>query len=266
MSQNWNAESVAALLLRAATERTARSPITAEWDGLTEEVAYKAQDIALQTRIDRGERLVGVKLGVTSRAKQKQVGVETPNVAWLTDAMALPVGEPVPYETLIHPRIEPEIAFLLGRDLEGPGVGPAEALAAVDLVFGAVEIIDSRFSGYAFTAVDATADNASSGRYILGTTGIRPDAIDLWLESCLLEVGGDIVDSATGAAVYGSPAEALTFAANTLGERGHTLKAGWLVLTGGMTDAVPLTPGMSASAQFGHLGTVSLWVAPHEVT
>ena len=262
MTESWSAERVAQVLRAAEVTRTARGPITDEWDGLTEEIAYAAQDLALEARLGDGERLVGVKLGVTSRAKQRQVGVDTPNVAWLTDAMALPAGEPIPVDELIHPRIEPEIAFLLGRDLQGPGVGPAEALAAVELVFGAIEIIDSRFSGYAFTVTDVTADNSSSGRFVLGSTGLPPESVDLWLESCLLEVGGEVVDSATGAAVYGHPGEALAFAANKLAERGRGLKAGWLVLTGGMTDAVPLTPGMSASAQFGHLGTVTVRVSP----
>lgn len=256
--QGWDPQRVADELLRAADTRTARGPISAEWDGLDLTSAYAAQDLALQARVARGERVVGVKLGVTSRAKQQQVGVDSPNVAWLTDAMALPAGEPLPTGELIHPRAEPEIAFVLGRALRGTSVGPMEALAAVDRVVGAIEVIDSRFSGYQFTATDATADNASSGRFVLGSKAVTPEGLDLALEGCLLEVNGEVVDSATGAAVYGNPAEALAFAARTLARRGLALEAGWIVLTGGMTDAVPLSPGTSVSAQFSHLGAVSV--------
>jgi 2-oxo-3-hexenedioate decarboxylase len=254
----WDAQRVADELLRAADTRAARGPISAEWEGLDLEVAYAAQDLALDARLARGERIVGVKLGVTSRAKQRQVGVDVPNVAWLTNAMALPSGEPVALGELIHPRAEPEIAFVLGRRLAGMSVGPMEALAAVDRVVGAIEVIDSRFSGYQFTAMDATADNASSGRFVLGSRAVDPEGLDLALEGCLLEVDGEVVDSATGAAVYGNPAEALAFAARTLAKRGRALEAGWIVLTGGMTDAVPLSPGMSVSAQFCHLGAVTV--------
>ncbi|NLT30417.1 MAG: 4-oxalocrotonate decarboxylase [Propionibacterium sp.] len=254
----WTAQRLAEELLEAADTATSRTSVEAEWPELDLATAYRAQDAALDLRLARGEKLIGIKLGVTSRAKQKQVNIDTPNVAWLTDAMRLPAGEPVVVEEYIHPRAEPEIAFLLGRDLAGPGIGPETAMAAVDAVYAAVEIIDSRFAGYKFTVTDVTADNASSGRFVMGSVPASPFGLDLALEAVLVESGGEVIDSATGAAVYGNPAEALAFAANLLGERGHTLKAGWLVLTGGMTDAVPLTPGMSVSAQFSNLGSVTV--------
>jgi 2-oxo-3-hexenedioate decarboxylase len=254
----WTAERLAEDLLEAEATRTARTSVVAEWPELDIDTAYEVQDLALQRRLARGERLIGVKLGVTSRAKQQQVGVDSPNVAWLTSAMRLPAGEPLVVDEHIHPRAEPEIAFVLGRRLHGPGVGPEEALAAVQSVVGAIELIDSRFAGYSFTAVDATADNASSGRFVLGSVPVSPESLDLWLEGVVLEQDGEIVDTATGAAVYGHPAEALAFAANQLAERGLALEPGWLVLTGGMTDALPLTPGTSVSAQFTHLGSVTV--------
>lgn len=258
MTRTWTVESAAGELLAASDERRGRSSLAAEWPGLDAATAYAVQDAALSRRLARGERLAGVKLGVTSRAKQQQVGVDTPNTAWLTDAMILPAGSPVPAHALIQPRAEPEIAFLLSQPLRGPGVNAAQAIAAVGLVFGAVEIIDSRFSGYQFSLADVTADNASAGRYVMGPRGVPPVMLDLSLEACLLEVDGDVADSATGAAVLGHPAEALAFAANSLGERGHGLEAGWTVLTGGMTDAVPLMPGRTVSACFTNLGTVTV--------
>jgi 2-keto-4-pentenoate hydratase len=202
--------------------------------------------------------VVGVKLGLTSRAKQLQMGVDSPSIAWLTDAMALPAGDPVPRTRLIHPRAEPEIVFVMGRRLAGPGVTATSAMAAVDRVYGGIEIIDSRYSGFKFTLADAVADNNSSGFYVTGPIGARPEGLDLSLEACLLEVDGQVVDSATGAAVLGHPAEALAFAANTLAERGLAIEAGWTVLTGGMTDAIPIAPGSRVAAHFTHLGSITL--------
>jgi 2-oxo-3-hexenedioate decarboxylase len=207
-------------------------------------------------RRQRGETLIGLKLGLTSRAKQERMGITSPLLAWLTDAMVLPAGTPVP--ELIHPRAEPELVFVLGRRLAGPGVTAATALAAVDRVYGGIEIIDSRYTDYRFTLPDAVADNGSSAYFGLGPVGLPPAAVDLSLEAALLEVDGQIVDTATGAAVQGHPAEALALAANALGARGLALEPGWLVLTGGMTDAVPLRRGSRVAAHFSHLGSVTL--------
>nr|WP_211226956.1 fumarylacetoacetate hydrolase family protein [Amycolatopsis benzoatilytica] len=249
---------MAAELLDAADNARSRTSISESWPVFDVPTAYAAQDVALHRRLARGERLVGVKLGVTSRAKQKQVGVDNPSTAWLTDRMVLPAGAPVPRGRLVQPRAEPEIAFVLGARLAGPGVTAASALAAVAGVFGAIEIIDSRFSGYRFSMADVIADNTSSGFYVTGPRIRRPDELDLALEACLFEIDGEIADSATGAAVYGNPAEALAFAANTLAERGHALEPGWIVLTGGMTDAVAIRAGARIAAHFTHLGTITL--------
>ncbi len=132
------------------------------------------QDLTLQRRLDRGEKLVGVKLGLTSRAKQERMGVHFPFVAWLTDAMILPVGDPVPQGRLIHPRIEPEIVFVMGERLEGPGVTCAQAMSAVESVWGGAEVIDSRYKDFRFTAGDVAADNASSGAFVTGPIGLPP--------------------------------------------------------------------------------------------
>jgi 2-oxo-3-hexenedioate decarboxylase len=184
------------------------------------------------------------------------MNVASPLTGWLTDAMVLPAGAPVPQDELIHPRAEPEIAFVLGRPLAGPGVTAATAMEAVDRVYGGLEIIDSRYRNFRFTLADVVADNASSARFILGSVGLAPGELDLEMEAVLVEVDGAIVDSATGAAVQGHPAEALALAANDLGRRGLRLEAGWIVLTGGMTDAVFVTPGAKVAAHFTHLGSV----------
>ena len=258
VSTRWTEFQVVETLLEAEKTATSRTSISAEWPDFDLKKAYQIQDLALQHRLADGETITGVKLGLTSRAKQRQMGVAEPSVAWLTDAMALPAGLPVPRSELIHPRAEPEIAFVMGSRLEGPGVTAAQAMAAVARVGGAIEIIDSRYAGFKFSLADAVADNNSSGRYVTGPVNRDPAGLDLSLEACLLEVNGQIVDTATGAAVLGHPAEALAFAANTIAARGHAIEAGWIVLTGGMTDAVPITPASRVAAHFTSLGSITI--------
>lgn len=254
----WDVASVAAELLRCEDERTDRTAFTEEWPELDLATGYEIQDRNLQARQARGETLVGVKLGLTSKAKQTRMGLDVPLVAWLTDAMILAAGDPVPQPRLIHPRIEPEIVFVMGERLQGPGITCARAMAAVDSVWGGAEIIDSRYRDFKFKAGDVVADNASSGAYVTGPVGLPPAGLDLSLEAVLVEVDGDVVDSATGAAVLGHPGEALALAANELGRRGRAIEPGWVVLTGGMTDAVPVPAGTSVAMHFTNLGSIQV--------
>ncbi|NIH87597.1 2-keto-4-pentenoate hydratase [Amycolatopsis granulosa] len=252
----WSIAEAARVLLAAGDAGVARGPITAEWPGLDARTAYAVQDEVLRLRLARGEKLIGLKLGLTSRAQQERMGVDRPVLAWLTDAMVLPAADPLP--PLIHPRAEPEIVFVLGERLAGPGVTAAVAMGAVDRVHGGIEVIDSRYQDFRFAAPDTIADNASSGVFRVGPVGVAPSGLDLSLQACLLEVDGAIVDSATGAAVLGHPGEALALAANTLAERGLALEAGWIVLTGGLTDAVPVEAGSRVAAHFTGLGSVTV--------
>lgn len=255
---DWDVERAATALLAAEDGVTDRTPITDEWPDLDLATAYRIQDETLARRRARGETVVGVKLGLTSRAKQQRMGIDSPLTAWLTDAMVLPAGAPVPRARLIHPRAEPEIVFVLGRPLAGPGVTATAAMRAVESVWSGIELIDSRYTDFRFTLPDVVADNASAGAFVTGPVGVAPAGLDLSLEGCLLEVDGRVVDSATGAAVQGHPAEALALAANSLGARGLSLEPGWLVLTGGMTDAVTVSPGARVAAHFTHLGSLVL--------
>jgi 2-oxo-3-hexenedioate decarboxylase len=254
----WSVERAATILLDAESSGSDLAPITDSWPSLDLETAYAVQDETLRRRLARGERAVGVKLGLTSRAKQQRMNISSPLTAWLTDAMTLVTGAPVPRDRLIHPRAEPEIVFVMGSRLSGPGVTAATALGAVESVCCGIEVIDSRYRDFRFTLPDVVADNASSGLFLTGPVGVPPAGLDLALEACLLEVNGQIVDSATGAAVQGHPAEALALAANELGRRGLTIEPGWIVLTGGMTDAVACPAGVSLAAHFTNLGSVFL--------
>ena len=255
---DWDVESVAAELLRCEDERTDRPPFTDEWPGMDLDTGYAVQDLNLEHRLARGERLVGVKLGLTSKAKQQRMGVDVPLVAWLTDAMVLPEGAPVPQDRLIHPRVEPEIVFVMRDRLEGPGVTVETAMAAVGSVHAGAEVIDSRYRDFRFKAGDVVADNASSGFFVTGSASMGPDDLDLVAEPVAVVVDGEEVDSATGAAVLGHPGEALALAANEIARRGRAIEPGWVVLTGGMTDAVPLPAGTSVTMRFGRLGSVTV--------
>jgi len=255
---DWDVARAASVLASAEAQRVDRGPITAEWPELDLVTAYQVQDEILCRKVESGEHVVGVKLGLTSRAKQQRMGLESPVTAWLTDRMVLSAGAPLVVEQLIHPRVEPEIVFVLGERLAGPGVTAARAMEAVSHVYGGLEVIDSRFTDFKFTLPDVVADNASSALFVVGGVARRPDEVDLALEACLLTVDGDVVDSATGAAVQGHPGEALALAANALAKRKQVLEPGWVVLTGGMTDAVFVEPGSLVSADFSTLGSVTL--------
>jgi 2-oxo-3-hexenedioate decarboxylase len=254
----WTIDRAATVLLEAEANRIDRAPLTDEWTDLDLQTAYAIQDETLRRREERGETLVGLKLGLTSRAKQQRMKVASPLVAWLTDAMVLPAGDPVPQTSLIHPRVEPEIVFVMKDRLAGPGVTAARALAAVDRVYAGAEVIDSRYRDFRFTLPDVVADNASSGVFVVGSIGLKPEQLDLALEAVVVEVDGAVVDSATGAAVQGNPAEALALAANDLAKRGLAIEAGQVVLTGGMTDAVFAPPGATISFHFTHLGSIQI--------
>lgn len=254
----WDAESVAAELLDCQDAGRAREPFTEEWPDLDVDGGYRVQDLALQKRLHRGEKLIGLKVGPTSRAEQQQVGVAAPLIGWLTDAMILPSGEPVPGRGLTQPRVAPELVFVMGSRLEGPGVTCAQAMSTVESVWAGAEVIDSRYRDFRFTAADLCADNASTGAFTTGPIGLPPEQLDLTLEAALVEVDGVVTDSATGAAVQGHPGEALALAANTLAERDLAIEPGWLVLTGGMTTAVPAPAHTAVVFHFTNLGSVLL--------
>ncbi len=251
----WTVERAVGELRAAETGRTARRPITDDWPELDLATAYQVQTEFVAAR---GERVIGVKLGLTSHAKQRRMGIDAPLTGWLTDGMVLAAGAPVPVGELIHPRVEPEIVFTLGARLRGPGVTPATAMAAVSTVSAGLEVIDSRYRDFRFTLPDVIADNASSARFVVGDVTRDPRELDLTLEACVLREAGEVVDTATGAAVQGHPANALALAANALADRGLALEEGWLVLTGGLTDAVPFRPGHPITADFTHLGSVTV--------
>lgn len=246
-------------LAAAEARRVAVNPITDTEGGLDAQDAYRIQALVVESKLSAGEVVVGAKLGLTSTAKQHTMRVDQPIYGVLTSTMLLEVNQPLACGELIHPRVEPEIAFILGDALSGPRVTAHDVLDATRWVTCGLEVIDSRYANFRFTHADVVADNTSASRFTLGSIRRPPSELpDLSLVGCNLETAGTIVSTATGAATLGHPAVAVALLANWLGERGERLEGGAIVLSGGLTDAVPIAPGGYVSATFAHLGTVCL--------
>ena len=250
---------VADQLTVARRERKAITPFTDEHPEFDFDAAYDAQDLFVEALREEGQRVMGAKLGLTSRAKQQVMGVSDPLYGWLTDTMIVEADDAVPVDALIQPRAEPEIAFLLGRDLDGPAT-VTSVLAATESVFAAMDILDSRYENYRFKLPDVVADNCSSGGVVLGPVARRPGELeDLRLTACVLRDRGTIVATAAGAATMGHPANSVAWLVNRLAARGRGLPAGSLVLSGGLTAPIPLARGGFVTAEFDGLGTVEAW-------
>ncbi|HYB17620.1 MAG TPA: fumarylacetoacetate hydrolase family protein [Streptosporangiaceae bacterium] len=251
--------SIADALIVAERQRTAIAPFTDADPALDAETGYQAQRMVLTYRLDRGERLIGAKLGLVSRAKQEAMGVHEPLYGWLTSGMVHPHGEPLPLGELIHPRVEPEIAFLIGRELRVPAT-IISVLEATEAVLAAVEVLDSRYQDFRFRLPDVIADNASGSRVVLGPRARVPgDLCDLRLLGCVLRAQGDVAATAAGGAVMGHPAAAVAWLVNRLCPEDWRLEPGALVLSGGLTAPVPMRPGSVVSAEFDGLGTVDVY-------
>lgn len=250
-------ESLAEIVDEAARTATPITKLTATHADLDMERGYDVQRASMARRFERGEKLVGMKMGLTSRAKMEQMGVHDPIYGHLTDEMRRSTGDDVVVAEHCHPRVEPEVAFIMGRDLAGD-VTAAEAIAAVEWVVGALEVIDSRYENFEFTLPDVVADNASSTRFYLGETLVRPDELDLGNLGMIMSIDGEVVATGSSAAILEHPARSLATLARMLHRRGESLKAGQIVLAGGATKAVHLKPGNHVLLEVQDLGTVEL--------
>ena len=240
-------------LTEARVERAAIPQLSDDVPGLDLPAAYDVQRLQ---RAGRGD-LIGWKLGVTSRAKQQQVGVDAPIYGFLATDHVLDVGEPLMVADHINPRCEPEIVFVMGRDLDGAHVTATQVLSATAGVAVGIEVLDSRYTDYRFTMPDVVADNASAGRYVVGTP-VPPDGIDLRLVGVVLELNGEVVATASGAASLGHPAAAVAWLVRSLASSGEGLRAGDVILSGGLTAAVPVGTGDVVVATVDRIGSVEL--------
>lgn len=250
----------ALVLHQARRDRAPVDPFTEHPSGLTIEQAYAVQARGLELREADGERVVAGKLGFTSAAMRAAMGVSSPNYGWLTDAMALgdgAVDAVVDLAATIHPKVEPEIALLLGSDLVGPGLSAADVRAATTAVAICLEVVDSRYRDFRFAAADNIADDSSAAGWALGDWVPVGDT-DLRLLGCVVTVDGVVTHTAAGAAAHGDPAAAVAWMANHCG---RPLRAGSFVISGGLTTPVDLHPGTVVTAEVDRLGPVTLRAA-----
>ena len=241
------------LLTEARTQRRAIPQLSDRFPSLDLSSAYDVQRLQRRGRGD----LIGWKLGVTSRAKQAQVGVDSPIYGFLATDHVLDLGEPLMVSEHINPRCEPEIAFVMGADLSGAHVTATEVLAATGGVAAGIEVLDSRYTDYKFTMPDVVADNASAGRYVIGSP-VPVAGIDLRLVGVVLEQNGEVIATASGAASLGHPAAAVAWLVRALDAHGEGLRRGDVILSGGLTAATPVSAGDSVVVTIDRIGSVEL--------
>lgn len=245
--------------LRAAEKhQLPLEPLTRAYPNLSREEAHWIQSHNIEARIAEGERLTGYKLGLTSREAQKQFQVFQPDYGRLTNRMAVWDEGEIALEELIQPRIEGEIALVLGKDLAGPGLTVTDAIRAVDFATASLEIVDCRMRDWKVAAIDLVADNGASSRYVLAPQARSVRDLNLSDLGMALSQNGEVRCTGSGAATLGSPFHALTFLANELGTKGLTLKAGQVVLTGALSAMLKVLPNEVYTCEIQRLGKVSV--------
>jgi 2-keto-4-pentenoate hydratase len=251
--------------IRAAADRLesaghSRVPVPPVRDilGATDiHAAYAVQDELNRRRSAGGARVVGRKIGLTSPAVQKQLGVDQPDFGVLFDEMARADGSDVQVRVLLQPKVEAEVAFVLAKDLIGE-LDLATVRAAIDHAVAALEIVDSRVANWDITIVDTVADNGSSGLYVLGSTTVSLDEVEPKEVEMSMTVDGEVVSSGNGEACLGDPLNALLWLARTARDYGDPLRAGQIILSGALGPMVSVTAGNAVRAEISGLGTVSI--------
>ena len=231
--------------------------ITDDFPDMDYQDAFDIQWEIRRRKQERGNKIVGMKMGLTSWAKMSQMGVEHPCYGFLADYFSVPEGAAIKHSELIHPKIEAELAFVTKADLRGPGCHIGDVLAATDFVIPAIEVIDSRYKDFKFDLKSVIADNSSSSRFITGGRAKPISELDLKTLGVVMEINGKVVQTGAGAAVLGHPAASVAMLANMLAERGEYLPAGSFVMIGAITAAVQVEQGDSFVVHFQDLGSIS---------
>ena len=250
--QHWSDALYSALRTREVID-----PLTDNEAEITIEDAYEISKGILDRRIrEDGEKVIGKKIGVTSKAVMNMLGVDQPDFGYLTDGMVIGEGESLAIsECMIQPRAEGELAFVLKKDLVGPGVTASDVLAATDFVVPCFEIVDSRIRDWKIKIQDTVADNASCGYFVLGQDAVDPRKVDLTTCGMVMELNGEVCSTGAGAAALGaSPVNCVVWLANTLGRLGVPLKAGEVILSGSLVPLQPVKPGDYMSVSIGGIG------------
>lgn len=248
-------------LYEARRTRTPIAPFTDADPGLTMDDGYAVQRELVSLLLADGDRIIGHKVGLTSVAMQRQLGVNSPDYGPLLASTRYRDGDVVTLDRYIAPRIEAEIAFVLDSPLRGPGVGVEQARAAIGGAVASLEIIDSRIADWRIRLADTVADLASNGALVAGDRVVPIDGFDPRLVGMVLSRNGEPVATAAGAAALGDPVAVLAWLANVLGAHGVGLESGHLVLTGALHASVPLAPGDEFLAEFDRLGALRVRAA-----
>ncbi|RHW39378.1 2-keto-4-pentenoate hydratase [Lysinibacillus yapensis] len=250
-------QAAANALLVAEKTKEAISPFTSTHEQITADDAYGIQLQVIQSKLDQGATVKGMKIGLTSKAMQEMLNVYTPDYGHILDTMVFDENQPVDPSQFIHPRVEFEIAFVLKEDLNGPNVTLEDVYKATDYVVPAIEIIDSRIKDWKIKFEDTVADNGSSAGAILGDKKTAIGEVDLASVEMRAYKNEELFDTATGEAVLGNPANAVVWLANELSKYDISLKKGQFVLAGALSRAVDVVDGDYYEADFGALGKVS---------
>lgn len=249
---------IAEALHRAMVDRTTMPPLTETHPGLDVDDAYRIQQGLVQRITDAdGGHQVGYKLGLTSAPMQQMLGVDQPDYAPVLSSMVYDDGAAIPLDRYIQPKVEAEIALVLGQPLKGPGVTTMQAAQAISGAVAAIEMVDSRIEDWRIGLVDTIADLASSAATILGSRVVPLDGIDPRLIGMVVSKGGATEGTGAGAAALGNPVAAVAWLANTLAPYDVTLEAGWFIMTGALHRAFEVAPGDVVRADFDRLGTVT---------
>lgn len=251
---------VSTLAERLENAELNRSPITKitdEFPSLDWDDAYAIQGKIRERKVSRGIKVAGLKAGLTSQAKMKQMNVSEPVFGFMCDYGSRADGGEVEIDGFIAPRVEAEIAFVTKSEIKGPcHIGTV--LQATDFVLPAVEILDSRYENFKFDLISVVADNTSAAGFVTGGNSRRVEDIDLRTLGIVLEKNGEVVELAAGAAVLGHPAESIVMLANMLARKGESIPAGTFIMTGGVTAAVGVERGDHIAVRYQHLGSVSM--------
>jgi 2-keto-4-pentenoate hydratase len=245
-------------LAKAEENRKGVEPLTSVEPGLSMKQAYEVQLATIKRKTEAGARIVGKKIGLTSRAMQELLSVDQPDYGHLLDDMIVENGGEISWDRVLQPKVEAEIAFVLKKDLTGPRITAMDVLLATDYVLPAIEVVDSRIAGWKIQLADTIADNASSGLYVLGEKPVKVDTVNLSQIGMVLYKNKEIVNTGVGAAALGNPATCVAWLANKLHEFGISLKTGEVILSGALSAAVNAEPGDQFKVRVAHLGEVSV--------
>lgn len=250
-------QKAAQALALARTHRRPIPPVSISHGITSIDAAYAVAELNTRSRLESGRRIVGLKVGLTSKAVQQQLGVDQPDFGVLFDDMEFLNGQDVPTARLLQPKVEAEIAFVVGRDVTGSAPSYAEFLACLSYALPAIEIVDSAIADWKISLVDTVADNASSGLYVLGDQPVPLGTLSLGALGMQMDKNGQPVSTGSGAACLGHPLRAAFWLARTMATRGQGLRQGQVILSGALGPMIPVAAGDLVHASVGALGSVS---------